>query len=155
VSISESIFDICASDTTISGLIGGNLFPHFVPQDTALPAVVYEIIESDRIHLSAHDSKSKKIKLDITVICEGFSDSQALKRAFKACLNNFKGINDELTIQKCFFTGSNSAYFSDKDLYQSFLSFDVRFFEGISYYYYVDEDGYFLTDDCGGYYLFA
>jgi len=128
--IETAIYSLCVQDTTISGLIGNNLFPYVVPQDELLPVVIYEIDEIENEHVSGGNSNTESIKFYINVFCSGYSDNQEIRDAFVSCLSRYNGTIEDVTIQKCFFTKGGSVYSPDENVYNGFLEFEVSYHHG-------------------------
>lgn len=42
ISTGKTIYDLLQASTVLSGLVGDNIFPLVIPEDTPLPCIVYE-----------------------------------------------------------------------------------------------------------------
>jgi len=100
--IEEAIVAILAGESSITDIIGSDpvrLYPMIIPQDAALPAIVYQQVSGHRDHTM--DGPSGYTDSRYQIICWGatYSAAKGLFEAVRKFFDGYHGTSGTVTIQ--------------------------------------------------------
>ena len=97
--IEKTIFDILRINGTVSGLVSSRIYPNVIPQNTALPAIVYYQISGARQHTLASTDNMVPSRWQFTCVASTYAELRGLSDAVRGALDNYVGVVGTVTIQ--------------------------------------------------------
>lgn len=86
MSVEQDVYDRLAADATVAGLVGTRIYPVLLPQNVAMPAIVYSRVASvphDDLEL-AQNHESARVQVDCWA--DSYPGAKALAAAASAAL---------------------------------------------------------------------
>lgn len=89
--IEEAVYYKMVNDADLAELVGTRVYPLYVPQDAAMPAIAYQKISSQKYQ--AHDGSSHlaRSRFQLTVEADDYATAKETATAVKACWDSFAG----------------------------------------------------------------
>ena len=97
----EAIYSKLVAATAINALVVGRVLPDYLPQGTALPALLYQRISGPRVHSMTGASGTAYPRITITSWGKTYKKAKELADLVRRELDGFKGTVDTLYIQSC------------------------------------------------------
>lgn len=89
--IEEAVFYKMVHNEALAGLVGARVYPLYVPQAAALPAVAYQKISSTKFQAQDGNSHLARSRFQFTVEADDYADAKDVATAVKNCWNSFAG----------------------------------------------------------------
>lgn len=108
INIGKAIYSIITGTTAITAIISNKVFPIVIPENTALPVVVYErnsSVEYTRDGISIYN-----IDVDITILSEKYSESITIGELIVKAFDNYKGSIQGINIVDCHIIAISETY---------------------------------------------
>lgn len=103
--IEEHLRSWLLTDTEIASRIGTRVFPQFVPEDSAMPAVAYSVI-SDQVNLTMRGPaaiRNPRVQLSIVALTQ--IEVSSLAELLKARINIWNATYPDMAVNSCFAEG--------------------------------------------------
>ena len=134
IDISEALFKYLSSVPEITDLVGDRIYPVLLPEDCALPAIVYSPVYCD--YDSALQGDTGFVRQTMQVVCHAntYLKTRRLSRMVKNAIQDFRGDMEGLNIAAVFIktdyelSGNTSLKF-DTEEYMSSIEFEFHFNE--------------------------
>ena len=97
--IEASIFSILSGDGTVSGLVSSRIYPNVIPQNTALPAIIYSQVSGQRQHTLASTDDMVPSLWQFTVVAETYAELRGISDAVRGALDNYSDTSGGVVIQ--------------------------------------------------------
>jgi len=97
--IGSSIFKILTDDGDVSALVAARVYPTFVPQGVAMPAITYQRIVAVRAHTIGSTDNMVPATYQINCWAETYGGARALSEVVRVALNNYTGTVNSVVIQ--------------------------------------------------------
>ena len=91
MSVETAIYSILINDATVHGLVGNAVYPVALPQDTALPCIVYQEISEVSLYSCDGPVGLETARYQITAWAKTQSQAKAIANAVKAVFNGYLG----------------------------------------------------------------
>ena len=118
ITIGKSIYSILSNDSEVNSLVGNRIYPLILPENTALPCVVYE-----RTFLNSY-TKDYRVFSDntvsLTILSEDYATSIDIAGAVDNALKNYQ----DAIIKSVKQTGGSEVYV--EGAYIQKLDFEIR-----------------------------
>jgi hypothetical protein len=108
--LNNHIYTLLKNQTGITKIVGLNIFPIIIPQNTTLPAIV--IRRSFTANYTRDGQSTNDSTVEITVISENYNETIALATAVDNALNFYKGTAGNKIID-CRLTDCNELFQED------------------------------------------
>jgi len=105
--INESVFSILSSSVDVSDIVGTRIYPHVIPQNTSLPAIVYSQIAGIRRHTTSGTDNLVPSRWQFTCVTETYAELRALASAIRTTLDNYSGTVGSVVFQCIHFIDEN------------------------------------------------
>ena len=128
MTLETEIYSRLSGFAGLTALVGQQIYPLILPQDGALPAVVFHVISEPRISNFGQDTGDVHARVQVTCFGEkaaGQGSVLAVKQQVRLALQRYSGGN----IQDCFVEGGGSAYESESKIFTVMLDFLIWFKE--------------------------
>ena len=97
--IGSAIYIILTNDSDVSALIGARVYPMYVPQGAAMPAVTYQRIVAPRVHTLTNNDGMVPSTYQINCWADTMEGARELSEAVRPALNNYSGTVNGVVIQ--------------------------------------------------------
>lgn len=91
ISIGEAIVSILLADLNLVALIGNRVYPNYVPQGAAVPAVTYQRISGPRDHTFDGPSGLVKSRYQLNSWADTYGDMESVADAVRIAMDGFSG----------------------------------------------------------------
>lgn len=105
--IETAIFDILRGDSTVYGLVSSRIYPQIIPQNTALPAIIYSQIAGPRQHTLESTDNMVPSRWQFTCVAETYAELRGLSDAIRGVLDSYMGVCGTVEIQCAHFIDEN------------------------------------------------
>lgn len=99
MAVERAIFTIMSGDATVGGLAGDRIYPNYVPQDTAMPAVTYQQISGPRDNTLDGPSGLVNSRFQLNSWAATYAECDELTEAVRKAMSGFSGTVGSLIIQ--------------------------------------------------------
>jgi hypothetical protein len=105
--VETAIVALLKANEALASLVADRIYPNFVPQSAAMPAITYQMISGTTDYDA--DSYDALNHPRMQIVCWGstYNSASIVKRALKAIINGYKGTVDSITIQAIFIEDEN------------------------------------------------
>lgn len=105
MSLESHLVNWITSDTNLSPLIGNRVYPMFIPENVALPAISYQII-SDRVELTMDGpALSRTPRVQLTIVADYQILVSQISELLKNRINAWSQTLPDMQIGPCFSEG--------------------------------------------------
>lgn len=87
--IEADLVAVLSEDATVAGLVGARIFPVVVRQETALPALTYARLSSERTYVMAGAGHWTTVQIGITAWAAEYAQARALADAVRRSLDGY------------------------------------------------------------------
>lgn len=102
----KAVYSILSNNATVTGLVGTRIYPTFVPENIAFPAIVYRITERQ-----PQDTKDGAIgsidTLSIDIYDDGGLQTITIGDAVHGALDRYRGTVESVAIDKVVYEGES------------------------------------------------
>ena len=98
--IETAIFSILTADQEVVAIVGNNVFPNIIPQDTVLPAITYQQISGPRDYTSDGESGLVESRYQLNCIAETYQGAKELFEAVRLAVTAYEGTVNGIEIQR-------------------------------------------------------
>ena len=130
--IEEAVYSILSAATAVTDVVVLRIYPSFLPQDAALPAIVQERISTIRLSALSDDPDVSEARISISAMATSISVAHGLADNIRRAFHRYKGTAASVTIDDCWLENESSLYYSDIEVYQQSLDYMFRFTETTS-----------------------
>jgi hypothetical protein len=95
----EAIYSLLTSDDSVSALVEARVYPVYIPQGKALPAIAYQQISAQRSHDFDGDETFTKARFQITCLSETHAGAIQIAKAIRDLLAGYSGTVAGIKIQ--------------------------------------------------------
>src|SRR5512139_2220419 len=88
--IGEVVVERLLGVTAVTDLIGARLYPSVIPQDVAMPAVAYQLIDSQHVSSRSGISHLARSLYQFTCEAETYAGADALADAVRGCWHDYR-----------------------------------------------------------------
>jgi hypothetical protein len=117
--IEEAVTAKMLADVPFTTLAGLRLYPLVIPQDTPLPAVAYQKIDSTKTASHSGGSQLARSRFQFTCIAADYAGAKALGAAVRVCWQGYRGTQAAVRIDGALID-------SDQDDYNEPLSLVIQ-----------------------------
>jgi len=110
--------------------LNNQLYPFLLPQNTALPAVVYHPVSVERLHSLVSDSGFVKQRLQFSCYGKSYKESVQLAESIRQELQNYTGQMSGLSIGSVLLIEEITNYEAGTNVYSVSIEFEFQFEEG-------------------------
>lgn len=130
----EALYSYLTQKTEVKEIVGNKIYPSILPQDAAIPAIVYRPISAGYDSLLGGDSGFVRQIVQIVCFDKTFKKVRILSRKVKKAIQDLNGLMGGLKIEAVFIRSdfelsSNTALKYNVDEYMSILEFEFFFNE--------------------------
>jgi hypothetical protein len=123
-----------ALKTYLASKLGVTLYPLYVPQRAALPAIVYHEVNAERTYNLSTSSQVCVSDYQFVVISQNYIDVTTLSEQLRLALLSYSGSMGTATVQTCQLEHqetnyTESGYASDRGEYQYLNSYRIVYVE--------------------------
>lgn len=130
--IEEAIYSILSVSTAVAAIVGTRIYPNFLPQNAALPAIVQERISTVRLSAFSDDPDISEAMVSISAMATSVSAVHGLADDIRKTFYRYRATAATVAIDDCWLENESSLYFSDIEVYQQSLDYMFRFAETTS-----------------------
>ncbi len=125
--IGKLIYGRLSTASTITAIIGTNIYPDITPQNVDYPFIVYSIINSNPVDFKDGQSNLEEIDLQIDVYTQNYDTTQNLANLIRNRLDRFVGTVDGVEVQTINYVSSDSqVYNADLNVYWMSIDFMIK-----------------------------
>jgi len=128
--IEQALYSILSNDGTVSGLVSTRIYPLLIPQDSALPAVQYQRISTQRVNPHAAASTLARARFQVTSIAANYDTVCSVADAIRGALDGYMGTAASVRIDGAMMENELDEYGLTNDIY--IIRQDVIFWHGES-----------------------
>jgi hypothetical protein len=121
IDINKTIYYILMNDSTLTGLTT-SIFPLIIPENTALPCIVYE--RQANVNYTKFGTVDFDNTIDITVLSDSYSNSIDIAKAIYNALNGYTGTINDTTIVDTRLNSINETFAEDSFIQK--LTFSLK-----------------------------
>ena len=130
--IEEAVYSILSAATAVTDVVTLRIYPSFLPQDAALPAIVQERISTIRLSALSDDPDVSEARITVSAMATSISVVHGLSDNIRKTFHRYKGTAASVAINDCWLENESSLYYSDIEVYQQSLDYMFRFTETTS-----------------------
>ncbi len=93
--IGKVIHSLLTNDSTVTTLVGANIFPIITPQGTAFPSVTYETVGTQSMEVLGWQKIADTIDIQLNIFAPTYTQAIDIKEAIKAVLDYKNGFVSE------------------------------------------------------------
>lgn len=91
MSIEVTLFSHLSNQTELNALIDGRIYPLLMPQDSAMPAVIYTVVNNRELQsINYREAYGFDIRIQIDCYSKSFSEVLSVKEAVRSAMHEFK-----------------------------------------------------------------
>jgi hypothetical protein len=124
--IEQHLAPLLLADSAIAALVGDRIFPVVVRQDTALPALTYARLGSERTYVLAGAAHWTTVQIGVTAWAPEYAQARALADAVRQALDGYTGTTG---IEVASVQDGADEYESTLDVFGCTLNVTVQFSE--------------------------
>lgn len=79
------------NDSALTALVGDRVFPHAIPQDEQVPAIVYQKISAPRTLSVSGDSSANNTRMQLSCYAETFGQAKQIAQVLYNSVDVFRG----------------------------------------------------------------
>jgi hypothetical protein len=98
-SIETALYKILADDATVGAICGNRIYPKWIPQGTAFPAVTYNQLAGERLQVTAGPVGMVDSSFEFTCWASSYLVTRQLADAVRQALDGFASVSDTINIQ--------------------------------------------------------
>jgi hypothetical protein len=110
--IGKLIYARLSTASTITAIIGTNIYPDITPQNVDYPFIVYSIIDSNPVDYKDGQSNLEEIDLQIDVYTQNYDTTQNLANLIRNRLDRFVGTLEGVSVQTIKYVRQSSQVFN-------------------------------------------
>jgi hypothetical protein len=110
--IGKLIYGRLSTASTITAIIGTNIYPDITPQNVDYPFIVYSIIDSNPVDFKDGQSNLEEIDLQIDVYTQNYDTTQNLANLIRNRLDRFVGTLEGVEVQTIKYVRQSSQVFN-------------------------------------------
>jgi len=110
--IGKLIYGRLSTASTITAIIGTNIYPDITPQNVDYPFIVYTIIDSNPVDFKDGQSNLEEIDLQIDVYTQNYDTTQNLANLIRNRLDRFVGTVEGVSVQTIKYIRQSSEVFN-------------------------------------------
>ncbi len=121
------IYGRLSGDGTISGYLGSRIFPAFIPEGTAFPAMSYAFEQQLPSNTKDGPSTVDNLSLSLVVYHDDYAEAQAIAERSRTLLDYFSGTEDGVAVDRIAFSNqSDDSFVSGFQFVVLAQSYNVR-----------------------------
>jgi hypothetical protein len=133
-SIETALFKLLQDDAAVGALIADRIYPIWVPQGRAMPAVTYNQLAGGRDQMLSGPSGFVSAVFEFSCWAESYGQTRSVADAVRQALDGFDGTSDTIVIQSVQLQDENDIPAAEDGIdrlrrYGKILSFAVWFCE--------------------------
>jgi hypothetical protein len=102
-SVGISIFNRLSASANLTNIIEDRIYPITVPQNSKLPAVVYQQVTGQRVHAMIRDPGLAYPRYQLTTLSTDYDQNYNIAKYTRQALQDYSGSTGGVTIQRAFF----------------------------------------------------
>lgn len=110
--IGKLIYGRLSTASTITAIIGTNIYPDITPQNVDYPFIVYSVIDSNPVDFKDGQSNLEEIDLQIDVYTQNYDTTQNLANLIRNRLDRFVGTVEGVSVQTIKYIRQSSQVFN-------------------------------------------
>lgn len=126
----KGVYHILTNDTTVYGLVGDNIHPVVLPQDSRFPAIAIST-DTDRPEQSKRAANTQSTRLHILALqveiyVDSYASGEAISNACKNALDNYAGTANTEVFQRIEFEDQSSTPLIEPEILVFSQRYEVR-----------------------------
>lgn len=121
--------NILLADSAVMNLVGNRIYPLVLPENAALPAIAYAVVNESRAHAMLEPVPLREVTLAVQCYAKTYSQARALADAVTAALDGYRGALGDgyagIVVDR-----GITQYHADVDEYQWTVMCAVSYLEG-------------------------
>ncbi len=119
MSIEATLFSHLSNHAELNALVDGRIYPLLMPQDSAMPAVIYTVVNNREIQsINYREPYGFDIRIQIDCYSPSFSVVLAVKEAVRKAMHEFE--------HKAHGLNSRSLYEPEAKLHRQLIEFNIK-----------------------------
>jgi len=128
--IATAIHARLSSDSTLSGLLNGGIYPYTPPQVPEKPYITYQLISmSERPHAMGNDPPLVVDRYQVDVWAMTYSDMIAVDNEVQRLLSRWSGSANGVTVQSVLHSDRRDLYEHETELFRRSNDFEIAWNE--------------------------
>jgi hypothetical protein len=103
--IEEALYSVLAADETVSGLVGTRIYPLSIPDNAAMPAVVYQRISGAALLTMDGAHSMTHARFQLNCWSDEYGETRDLSDAVRQCLDGYSGDVGNVSVLGVFVEG--------------------------------------------------
>jgi hypothetical protein len=91
MTIDEALYTYLSTYAGLISLLSTRVYPEVLPQNVIYPAIVYQQIDGDRVHVMGNDSNLANTEWQLTCWGDTITSARAIAAQLRAALQNYSG----------------------------------------------------------------
>lgn len=92
--IETTLYTVLSTDTAVSNIVSTRIYPLIAPQDSAMPAVVYQRVSTVPVNSLAGDSGLDAVRIQISCWASTYAGAKSLAVAVKNAVLTMNAITE-------------------------------------------------------------
>ena len=109
MSLETALRTFVLADAAVTSLAGTRMYPRKLPQTPVLPAIVYQRIDTRRMHDMAGPDGLPRPRFQVTCWASNVGDAVTLAAAVRGRLDGYRGAWGDVTVGSCLCVGESDA----------------------------------------------
>lgn len=134
--IEQAFRGLLAANTGLSALVGAKIYPLVVPQNTAYPAVVYQVISkipnSEPCQGEQHSENVQQARMQVSIYAEKYEQIVAIDEAIRSALDYYKGTVGTVQISSLRFLSARDLYAQEALVYHRAIDYRIIYSKTIN-----------------------
>ena len=125
MSLENNLVTYLEGEATILALIGNGdspetirLYPLIMPQNTTMPAVVYQRVTGERIHHLSGVSGRATPSIQFDIYSDSYSEAKSVADALRGVLDGYQGIAGAITVDSTLLIEELDGFDDETDYYR-------------------------------------
>lgn len=126
--IEDKLVSYLLANSAVNAVFAGRIYPMLIPDENdALPAIVYQLIDTERDYSHSGESNLREARLQVTAWATKYKTAKTSGKTLADALQAWKGVQGAITIETVFIDDENDLYDSDAKLYGLAIDILVTF----------------------------
>ena len=93
------------SDPAISGIIGTRMYPQFVPENAAVPAIAYSMVSDQATMIMTGPASVRNPRIQLSIVAKTQPAVSDLAEKLKVRINSWNQLYPDMKVESCFAEG--------------------------------------------------
>lgn len=130
MTLEEGLRTYTLAGSAVAALVGTRMYPRMLPQTPTLPALVYQRIDTRRLHDLAGPDGLPRPRMQVTCWAPLPLSASGLAAAVRQRLDGYRGAMGTVSVESCLLVGERDVTDTEAGRYGVALDFMIQYQEG-------------------------